>query len=218
MKLDSAKFVIFMFFLCFWLIPILGFAQQKPASIPLTKDTAAEPENKNPSKTNPVNQKAKRAALLSAILPGLGQAYNKKYWKIPLIYAGATTIAYYVRWNNSYYSRFRNSIILRLDSDPTTIDEFAKQYPNIDQLRTGREYYRRNRDLLVIVGVFVYLLNIADATIDAHLAEFDISDNLGLRIRPNIIPVFPIFPVYSNTPNIAFGNFQPAIHLTFSIK
>jgi hypothetical protein len=124
----------------------------------------------------------KKAALLSAVLPGLGQAYNKKYWKIPVLYAGGATLGYFISFNNKNYKRFKKAVIIR-NSGGT--DEFSGTYPNIEQLRTGREFYRRNRDLLVIVSAFTYLLNIADATVDAHLATFDVSDDLALRVRPS---------------------------------
>jgi hypothetical protein len=125
----------------------------------------------------------KKAALLSAVLPGLGQAYNKKYWKIPVLYAGGATLGYFISFNNKNYKRFKKAVIIR--NEGKIKDEFAETYPNIEQLRTGREFYRRNRDLLVIVSAFTYLLNIADATVDAHLATFDVSDDLALRVRPS---------------------------------
>lgn len=145
-------------------------------SIPTSKTTSSLPS-------------PKKAAILSAVLPGLGQAYNKKYWKIPILYTGGAVLGYYIGFNNRYYKRFKTAIKLRTDNDATTIDEYATTYPNEAQLRTGRDYYRRNRDLLIIVSAFTYLLNIADATVDAHLAGFNVSDELALRVSPEVMPV-----------------------------
>ncbi|SFB97777.1 hypothetical protein SAMN05421780_102156 [Flexibacter flexilis DSM 6793] len=131
----------------------------------------------------------KKAAILSAVLPGLGQAYNKKYWKIPILYTGGAVLGYYIGFNNRYYKRFKTAIKLRTDGDTNTVDEYATTYPNEAQLRTGRDYYRRNRDLLIIVSAFTYLLNIADASVDAHLAGFNVSDDLALRVSPEVMPI-----------------------------
>ena len=134
-----------------------------------------------------VNKKANKAALMSALLPGLGQAYNKSYWKIPVIYAGLGTLVYFVKTNNEEYQNFYNAYKVRLDGDSTTMDN---QYPNLsdEDILVRKDYYRRNRDLsYVLIGV-VYVLNIVDAYVDAQLKEFDISDNLSLKTSPWIAP------------------------------
>jgi hypothetical protein len=141
----------------------------------------------------------KKATLYSAILPGLGQAYNKKYWKIPLIYAGFGTIGYFIGWNNGFYSTYKQAYSDLTDTDPNTNsyqDIEASQYYDLENptdslnFRTGlskqSEYYRRNRDLLIISMIGFYGLNIIDASVDAHLFDFDISEDLTLNWQPAV--------------------------------
>lgn len=150
----------------------------------VAKKTASLPDTASKKWSRP-----KKAAILSAILPGAGQAFNRKYWKIPILYAGGVTLGYFINFNNKNYQRFKTAVNKRTDGDALTIDEFVNTYPSEDQLRTGRDYYRRNRDLLLITSVMVYLLNIADASVDAHLAGFDVSDNLALSVQPSVVSI-----------------------------
>ncbi|HLG34131.1 MAG TPA: DUF5683 domain-containing protein [Bacteroidia bacterium] len=123
-----------------------------------------------------------RAVLYSAILPGAGQAYNKKYWKIPIIYAGIGVLVYAIDFNQNNYSTFKDAYIIRTDGDSTTTDEYPR-YTD-DNLKTLFEYYRRNRDLSYILISTLYVLNILDAYVDAELFYFDVSDKLSLRTTP----------------------------------
>ena len=127
--------------------------------------------------------KPQRAALLSTCLPGLGQLYNKKYWKIPIVYGVLGTIGYFAWNNHQNYLIFRNALRARYDDNPQTVDEF----PNVNDqvLKAQREYYRRNRDLFIIFGVIGYSLNILDAYVDAHLKGFTVSDQLTIHPIPN---------------------------------
>ena len=122
----------------------------------------------------------RRASLLSAILPGAGQLYNRKYWKLPIIYGGAFLMGYYIHFNNEQYVINRNQYLLVQSGQPNT----SRYSP--DQLVRLREYWRRNRDFLVIISALVYLLNIADAAVDAHFSTFDVSDDLSLKWKPEI--------------------------------
>lgn len=146
----------------------------------------------------------RKATIYSAILPGLGQAYNKKYWKIPLIYAGFGTIGYFINWNNENFQLFRTGYIHLTDDDPETQDYLkieAVRRNNYDldnpthynNLRTAlqrqQDYFRRNRDLLIISFIGFYGLNIIDASVDAHLFDFDISDDLTLNWQPSMMQV-----------------------------
>lgn len=146
----------------------------------------------------------RKATIYSAILPGLGQAYNKKYWKIPLIYAGFGTIGYFINWNNENYQLFKTGYQHLTDDDPETQDYLkieAVRRNNYDvdnpthynNLRTAlqqqQDYYRRNRDLLFISFIAFYGLNIIDASVDAHLFDFDISDDLTLDWQPSMMQV-----------------------------
>jgi hypothetical protein len=141
----------------------------------------------------------KRATIYSAILPGLGQAYNKKYWKIPIIYVGFGTIGYFIGWNNSNYNTYKLAYSDLTDEDPATdsyLDLDATQYYDLENqtdynnfksgLSKQSDYFRRNRDLLIISMVGFYGLNLIDASVDAHLFDFDISEELTLNWQPAV--------------------------------
>lgn len=127
-----------------------------------------------------------KATFYAAILPGLGQIYNKKYWKLPVLYGAFGTIGYYLWYNNRKYQQYR-SALLEKRSYPESLWESVHAI-NIseDNLQRGADYYRRNRDLLMIIMAGVYFLQIVDAHVDAHLMEFDISEDLGMRVEPGI--------------------------------
>jgi hypothetical protein len=131
---------------------------------------------------------ARKATLFSTVLPGLGQAYNTKYWKIPVVYAGFGAMSYFFTINNSRYLKYKKALILRNDGDETTIDDYATQYPNQQTLIEYKDYYRRNRDLSVIGFALFYVLNIVDANVDANLFYFDVSDDLSIEWMPVAIP------------------------------
>lgn len=125
----------------------------------------------------------KKAALMSALCPGLGQIYNKKYWKLPVIYVGFGALAYSINYNQTKYKTYLNAYKDRLNG--VTDDNF-KLYTN-DNLNTLQHYYHRYRDLSVIGALALYLLNVVDATVDAHLFTFDVSENLSFNIHPTLI-------------------------------
>lgn len=144
----------------------------------------------------------KKATIYSAVLPGLGQIYNKKYWKVPLIYIGFGTIAYFINWNNDNYQLFQTGYKHLIDDDPETqdylkIEAVRRQNYNLDNpnefnnLKTAlsrqKDYFRRNRDLLIISLVGFYGINIIDASVDAHLFNFDISDDISMKWEPAMI-------------------------------
>ncbi len=146
-----------------------------------------------------VEHSPKKATIYSAVLPGLGQAYNKKYWKIPLIYAGFGTIGYFIHWNNDNYKILRQAYSDLTDGNDETDSykdlEGAEYYDlnnptDFNNFKTGlskqQSYYRRNRDLLIISMVGFYGLNIIDASVDAHLFDFDISEDLTFNWQPAV--------------------------------
>ena len=135
----------------------------------------------------------KNATLLSVVLPGSGQIYNKKYWKVPLVYASIGALGYFVYTNGKEYRRFKKAYMYRVDDDPLTEDEFVDRLDNASTIKTWRDYYDKNRQLAWIGLVFVWLLNSVDAYVDAHLYNFDVSDDLSLRIQPtfNTLPGQP---------------------------
>ena len=123
----------------------------------------------------------KKAVRYSMVLPGLGQAYNRKYWKIPIIYGlGGFTVFTAVQ-NGREYIRYRDAYRIRVDGDPATIDEFQGQINNA-VLRQNRDAFRQQRDLYWILTAGVYALNLVDAAVDAHLFDFNVSDNLSMHL------------------------------------
>jgi len=121
----------------------------------------------------------KKAALYSAILPGAGQVYTKKYWKVPVIYGGLITSAYYINESNDLYQLYKSTYLNRLDGDFTD----NLNYSDSD-LRTLTEHYRRNREVSALLFTLTYILNIVDASVNAHLFDYDVSENLSLHIQP----------------------------------
>lgn len=144
----------------------------------------------------------KKASIYSALLPGLGQAYNKKYWKIPFIYIGFGAIGYFIDWNNDNYQLTKRAYIHLTDDDPETTDYLklkGVEYYDLEDpsdrtdlstaLSKRQEYYRRNRDLLFIGMIGFYGLNIIDASVDAHLFNFDVSDDLTINWQPTMLNI-----------------------------
>ena len=137
-----------------------------------------------------------RAAAFSAILPGLGQAYNKKYWKIPIIYAGFGAIGYFVITNNNEYNDFKEAYVYVANGETYPIDNpYVSKYTQ-QQLKEAMDFYRRNRDLSIIIGALWYTLNILEAYVDAHFFDYDISDDLTLKVSPSAVamPLKSIMP------------------------
>ncbi len=123
----------------------------------------------------------RRAALLSAVLPGLGQAYNHKYWKIPVIYAGMGAFGYLFIANNKEYNYYRKNLVAVYDDDASTIN--TSGYSG-EQLQLLKVQYRKNRDFGIIGMSLIYIFNIIDANVDGHLKTFDVSDDLSIHIDP----------------------------------
>ena len=119
-----------------------------------------------------------KAAFYSAVLPGLGQAYNKKYWKIPIVYAALGTGIYFYVENNKNYNRYRRAYKQRLAG---LDDEFQDVVTDDNALIEAQEFYQKNRDLSLLLTVVAYVLNIVDANVDAHLLQFNVSDDLSFR-------------------------------------
>ena len=117
-----------------------------------------------------------RAAFYSAILPGLGQAYNKKYWKIPIVYGAIGTSLYFYFDNNKKYNQYRDAYKRRLAG--YNDDQF--QYLDDNRLIAAQRFYQRNRDLSLLLSVAFYVLNIVDANVDAHLMQFNVNENLSI--------------------------------------
>ena len=121
----------------------------------------------------------KRAGLYSAIIPGAGQVYTKKYWKVPIIYAGLITSAYYFKQNQDLYDLYKGTYINRLDGN--TADNL--DYNNAS-LITLTEFYRRNREVSALLFTLTYILNIVDASVSAHLFDYDVTEDISLHFQP----------------------------------
>ena len=180
----SCALKILLVFCLFFILPLSGNSQPTPAGGAAVPAQAIEADTLATQKHIP---SPGRAAMLSATLPGLGQAYNGAYWKIPIIYAGFGAVAYAVNFNNTEYQVFRKAYLAKVDGNPNTIDE----YPLYSDaaLKRAMDYYRRNLELSYILGVALYLLNILDANVQAHLMDFDVSEDLSMRIEPQLAPL-----------------------------
>ncbi|SNS79506.1 hypothetical protein SAMN05421640_1262 [Ekhidna lutea] len=139
-----------------------------------------------------------RAALLSAIFPGLGQAYNKQYWKVPLVWAGVLTFGHFIDYNNKVYHGLRNAALLNAQNPE--LNPYKSLITNESALIRNRDVFRRNRDMLIIVGSAFYILQIVDAHVSAHLEEFKLNDSLALGIEPSIQPT----PLFSQAVGVSF--------------
>ena len=139
-----------------------------------------------------------RAVIYASIFPGLGQIYNRKYWKLPIVYGGFLGFSYAISWNNRYYTDYSNGYKDIMDDDPET-DSWKNFLPygadpeTVDQawltdvMKRRKDYYRRYRDLSIIGTVAMYALSIIDAYVDAQLFDFNISSDLSLRVEPTVI-------------------------------
>lgn len=132
----------------------------------------------------------KKAMIYSAILPGLGQIYNRKVWKVPIIYAGFGTFVYFIDRNTKYYKDLKQAII---DYPDYNLKYFTGNFTE-DQLTSGKDTYKRWRDLSYILTVGFYALQIIDASVDAYMFDWDVSPDISLRIEPSgiFLPDSPI--------------------------
>ena len=149
----------------------------------VTAPSLAQSDTVKTEKKKPVStyRRARTASVMSAILPGAGQVYNKKYWKVPIIYAGLGGFGYLFYVNQERFSYYSKNLKAEYDNDANTINESG--YSGT-QLQTLKADYRKTRDLGIIGCAVFYALNILDANVDAHLTTFDVSDDLSLQIKP----------------------------------
>ena len=166
--------IIFIAIFFFTLGNATVFSQTKKDAVLVAKDTlkSIDIDPLTPAK----------AAFYSAILPGLGQAYNKKYWKIPLVYGAIGTSLYFFSDSNKKYHQYRDAYKRRLEG--YTDDKFS--YLDDSRLIAGQKFYQRNRDLSALITLAFYVLNIVDANVDAALIQFNVNDNLS--VRPTVYP------------------------------
>lgn len=151
-----------------------------------------------------------RAAVFSAIVPGLGQIYNGAWWKTPIIYATGGVLGFFIVDNHTKMKDFETAMRIRQNGGEDAY-YYDRVYGNDTQrgtqfLRVSRDYHRRNRDMTVILSVVAYTMQIAEAYVHGHMREFDVSENLSLRVQPDVF----------RTP--ASNTFTPGLTLTLSPK
>jgi hypothetical protein len=172
-------------------------SQNKPDSIyylPDLIDTSSTPELLSESETetesDTVSHQHKHspriAWMSSAILPGLGQAYNTKYWKIPIIYGGGAAIYFLYDYNNNWYKRFKTAKSQLDRNEEITDPDLAGR--SLDDIIYNRDQVRRSRDYDVIFMGLLYVANIVDAMVDAYLFDYDVSKDLSFHLDPTILP------------------------------
>ena len=171
----------------------------KTDSLSVVVDTTFSKKKKTEQDWSTWRPDPKRALWLALVIPGGGQIYNRKYWKLPLVYGGFIGCMYAMSWNNTMYKDYSQAYIDLMDNDPSTqsynqflhlgmkitTDADKKRYQDI--FRKRKDKYRRWRDLSFFVMLGVYALSVIDAYVDAELSVFDISDDLSLRVEPTII-------------------------------
>jgi hypothetical protein len=141
-----------------------------------------------------------KAAFYSAIFPGLGQIYNRKYWKAPIVWGALAAPTYFYLVNNTDYNRFRTAYKLRKTGfqDEFT-DDLGKVSVSLETLERAQEQLSENRDLSLMWGVILYVLQIVEASVNAHLLQFNTDDNLSLR------PTFVKDPILYSAPKVGFS-------------
>ncbi len=190
------------FFFLFILCDTKLLAQQKEDTLLLKETAFVDSSGKNLSSPDSVTKKKynpKVAALRSAVLPGWGQAYNKKYWKIPIVYGALGTTAGVFFYNLKTYKLLRKAVIYRSDRDTSNDRLIDPSLINLstESLRSYRNEYRQNIDYSVLVFLLFWGLNVVDATVDAHLKAFDVSPDLSMKIVPGLNSI-------NNGPGISF--------------
>lgn len=138
-----------------------------------------------PDSTYRALHKPNKATFMSSLVPGLGQYYNQKYWKIPIIYGGFTGLIYYASYNNYVYKKYRREYKWATDDDDRTVS----QYPAANTERL-KDTWRRYRDICFIGIGALYLLQVIDANVDAHFFDFTIDKDLSIKADPMLMPDF----------------------------
>lgn len=151
-----------------------------------------------------------KAALLSAVLPGAGQIYNKKYWKLPIVYAGLGGLAAVVGYSATEWRGFTRAYRFEVDDNSLTEGEY-KGFTGENQLLVKRRQFKRTLDLSAIALTIFYLLHIVDATVDAHLMNFDVNDDISVSINPD-------FNYQANTNINLSNNMYTGVKIRFYLK
>ncbi len=165
-----------------WIV-LLGATFSSPVSAQESSDTSATEADTIIRSHSP-----KKATIFSAVLPGLGQVYNKKVWKVPIIYAGFGALGYFISFNNRYYQKFKSAYQMRLNNDPNFNNVYPEYAYLTDQsIELAMNTYRRWRDLNAMGFIALYVLQVIDANVDANFFYYDIGKDITLKVRPGIV-------------------------------
>lgn len=167
------------------LVPALAILAQTTDTLSVKKETILVAKDSLTAKEEYNPLAPSKAAFYSAVLPGLGQAYNKKYWKIPIIYAGMAAGVYFYLDNDKEYDRFRNAYKRRLAG----FDDDEFQGISTDRLIDAQKSAQKNKDVSIIVTIAFYLINVVDANVDAHLKQYNVSDDLSIQPNFELNPI-----------------------------
>ena len=162
-------------------VMLLFFAQ----NILAQKDSTTKPVVKK------LDHSPRKAAIKSALVPGLGQIYNKKYWKLPIVYGALGTTAGIFVYNVKTYKELKSAYINLTDGDNSNNGEIDTRFRNLssESVRSYRNLFRQNIDYSVLFFMVFWGLNVVDASVDAHLKSFDVNDNLSLQLKPGYSPL-----------------------------
>ncbi len=154
------------------------------SNIPISRDSAYIADSLRKKQIRTVTKR-------SAIIPGWGQVTNKQAWKVPLVYAGIGIPAYLFFYNKEQYLKMKDAYILKVDDDPTNDDEIPEELEPLspNSIKFYRDEFRKNMDYSVLFFIIAWGLNVVDATVFANLRDFDVSDDISLRISPQIDPI-----------------------------
>ncbi len=195
------------FFIRFTLILSLFLGNFETFAQTIPKDSAkfiqVIPKDSVAVNNNVPEHSPQKATRLSALCPGLGQIYNRKYWKVPVVYGTFATLGYFIGWNNLWFHRYKRAYFDLVNGNTNGYYKVLvlKVSPNFDfsnpenisflteRFQLGEEYYRRNRDLCIILSAVWYAFQIVDANVDGHLIDFDISDKLSFNFKPFTAPM-----------------------------
>lgn len=191
-RISKGKVYLLFPFLLIFMFNIFSVNTSKAQSKP---DTIVVKEIHSPGK----------AALMSTLLPGLGQVYNKQYWKVPVLYAGFATLTYFLITNKKYADKFSTEYTHRLNKDTVGLNPEYINYSTESVLQL-RDYNQRNYEFTIILSCAVYILNIIDASVYGHLFSFDVGENLSLKVEPVIYNSF------------GFSNYTPSGGFKLSLR
>lgn len=173
------------------------YRQSIANSIETQADNSQLSKTSNAPKTVRFIPDPQKATWLAVVFPGAGQIYNRKYWKLPIVYGGFVGCLYAFNWNSQMYSDYRQAYLDIMDADPNTNSyedffrpgyDFEKNQEYLKEVfKKRKDRYRRWRDLSVFAFIGVYAISVIDAYVDAQLSSFDISDDINLTISPQII-------------------------------